>query len=54
MLDDGSAGTCLEASDDMKDITKIIRYSWSLKRYYLWIAFLVVVVSLAQPSPAVY
>lgn len=36
----------------MKDITKIIRYSWSLKRYYIAIAVMVVVVSLLnQASP---
>lgn len=35
----------------MKDITKIIKYSWSLKRYYLWTAFLVVVVSLLNQAP---
>lgn len=30
----------------MKDIIKIIAYSWELKRYYLWTSFFVVVVSL--------
>jgi len=36
----------------MKDIVKIIKYSWSLKRYYLAIAAMVVVVSLlSQASP---
>ncbi len=35
----------------MKDITKIIRYSWSLKRYYLWTAVLVVIVSLLNQAP---
>ena len=36
----------------MNDILKIIRYSWELKRYYLWTAVFVVIVSslnLAQP-----
>ena len=36
----------------MKDIIKIIRYSWDLKRYYLWSGFFVVVVSLlSQATP---
>jgi ATP-binding cassette subfamily B protein len=34
----------------MKDIIKIIRYSWDLKRYYLWTAFFVVVVSLMNQA----
>jgi ATP-binding cassette subfamily B protein len=36
----------------MNDIIKIIKYSWDLKRYYLWSAFFVVVVSLlSQLTP---
>ena len=36
----------------MKDIAKIIRFSWSLKRYYLIIAALVIVTSLlSQITP---
>jgi ATP-binding cassette subfamily B protein len=34
----------------MKDIIKIIRYSWELKRYYLWSGFFVVVVSLLNQA----
>jgi len=34
----------------MKDIIKIIRYSWELKRYYLWSALFVVVVSLLNQA----
>ena len=36
----------------MRDLVKIIRYSWELKRYYLAIAFFVIVVALLnQASP---
>jgi ATP-binding cassette subfamily B protein len=34
----------------MNDIVKIIRYSWALKRYYLWTAFFVVIVSLMNQA----
>jgi ATP-binding cassette subfamily B protein len=34
----------------VKDIIKIIRYSWDLKKYYLWTAFFVVVVSLMNQA----
>ncbi|GAC1600375.1 MAG: ATP-binding cassette domain-containing protein [Candidatus Saccharimonadales bacterium] len=34
----------------MTDILKIVKYSWSLKRYYLWSAFLVVLVSLLNQA----
>ena len=30
----------------MKDIIKIIRYSWELKPYYLWSTVFVIIVSL--------
>ncbi len=36
----------------MKDITKIIRYSWSLKPYYLATAVLVILVSFLNQAPA--
>ena len=34
----------------MNDIIKIIKYSWDLKRYYLWSAFFVIVVSLLNQA----
>ena len=34
----------------MRDILKIIKYSWDLKRYYLWTGFFVVVVSLLNQT----
>ncbi len=34
----------------MKDIIRIIKYSWDLKRYYKWTAFFVVVVSLLNQA----
>jgi ATP-binding cassette subfamily B protein len=34
----------------MRDIVKIIRYSWDLKRYYWWTAFFVVIVSLMNQA----
>ncbi len=34
----------------MKDIARIVKYSWSLKRYYLWSAFFVVIVSLLNQA----
>jgi ATP-binding cassette subfamily B protein len=34
----------------MKDIVKIIRYSWSLKRYYTWTAVLVTIMALLNQA----
>lgn len=34
----------------MNDIARIVKYSWSLKRYYLWSAFFVVIVSLLNQA----
>ena len=34
----------------MQDIARIVIYSWSLKRYYLWSAFFVVIVSLLNQA----
>ncbi len=34
----------------MQDIARIVKYSWSLKRYYLWSAFFVVIVSLLNQA----